>query len=150
MGLARWDKPMQKCDEVPGVVKTAGPTKRARRAKAAKDRRYAKTIREEVAKRDGACRLGDWENNPYDVHSDALEGDACEGRSKWAHLGKKKRARTRGLPPEERHTTAGSLMLCTKHHDDYDDGRLLIVGEDADVTLEFWPELRKNVRPEAE
>lgn len=50
----------------------------------------------------------------------------CDGPSEWAHFDALKRARTRGRPPEERHTTAGSLMLCRRHHDAYDDGDLLI------------------------
>lgn len=100
------------------------------------------TVRARCVERDGDCRIGDWELNPDDWHDDALRGDGqpaivCEGRSEWAHLGDKKRFKTRGMPAERRHTTAGSLMLCTRHHTDYDHGRLQIVGEDANEPLEF-------------
>ncbi len=40
------------------------------------------------------------------------------------HLGDKKRARTRGMKPEFRHTTAGSAMGCSFHHDEYDAGAI--------------------------
>lgn len=113
--------------------RTPGPTATRRRAKAAKDGRYARTIRAQVAERDGWCRVR------RDGWTDAIlmVFGACNGASEWAHLGDKKRFKTRGLPPEERHTTAGSLMLCEKHHDAYDEGRLTILGDDANGTLEF-------------
>ena len=99
--------------------------------------KVVESVRRQCVERDGDCRLGDWENNPDDVHDDDLEGDFCEGRSEWAHLGDKKRFKTRGQAPEVRHTTAGSLMLCTKHHQDYDQGRLAIEGDDANGILHF-------------
>jgi hypothetical protein len=61
----------------------------------------------------------------------------CHGVSEWAHLGDKKRFKTRGQAPEIRHTTAGSLMLCQKHHADYDAGRMAIDGDDANLPLRF-------------
>ncbi len=50
----------------------------------------------------------------------------CLGPSEWAHFGDKKRFKTRGLPPEERHTVEDSLMMCDGHHDLYDANRLHI------------------------
>jgi hypothetical protein len=125
---------------------TLGPTAKARKAKAAKDRRYAANIRKRVAERDGECRIGDWENNPDDTHCDALIGNGCEavdcgGVSEWAHLGEKKRFKTRGMPPEQRHTTKESCMLCTTHHQMYDAGTLKIKADTeigADSVLRFW------------
>jgi hypothetical protein len=64
--------------------------------------------------RDGRCRLA------------GVPGFSCAGVPEWAHLGDTKRARTRGMKPEIRHMTAGSLMLCTTHHEDYDKGRMRI------------------------
>jgi hypothetical protein len=76
--------------------------------------------------------------HPFDWHDDVLnEMSTCEGRSEWAHLGDQKRFKTRGKPPEERHTTAGSLMLCRFHHRAYDTGRLRIIGTDANHPLDF-------------
>lgn len=96
-----------------------GPTARARRKKAARDGRYGRTIRAQVAERDGYCRVmrQGWRS--------IIEGilGSCAGASEWAHWDDKKRFKTRGLPPEERHTTAESLMLCTKHHDQFDGRR---------------------------
>lgn len=91
-----------------------GPTARARAAKARKDAAYATKIRAKVQERDGEVGCRAWGN---------FVG-VCEGRGEWAHLGEKKRFKTRGLPPAERHTTAESCLLCTKHHDAYDAGEI--------------------------
>jgi len=104
------------------INRKPGVTARVRAAKARKDAAYAKKIRQLVAERDGYCRL---------------HGIYCQGPSEWAHLGEKKRFNTRGLPPNERHTTAGSLMLCARHHDWYDIGKMHICGEDANGPLEI-------------
>jgi len=71
-----------------------------------------KAVRAHVSARDGYCR--------------ARMVGTCDGRDEWAHLEDKRRARTVGMAPEERHTANDSLMLCTRHHDDYDEGRLAI------------------------
>lgn len=74
-----------------------------------------KRVRAEVADRDGYCRA-------------AAHGiTACAGVSEWAHMTEKRRARTMGQPPEVRHTPEHSLMLCERHHDDYDESRIVIV-----------------------
>lgn len=100
------------------------PKPRTRRqVKAKKDRSEDKTkriVRALCVERDGDCRLGDWEQNPDDWHSDSLEGDACEGPSQWCHMKHKSRAKTRGQSPQIRHTTADSFMACQKHHAQYD------------------------------
>jgi hypothetical protein len=51
---------------------------------------------------------------------------ACDGASEWAHLEDKRRFKTVGMEPEERHTTGGSLMLCKSHHVAYDRHRIKI------------------------
>jgi len=68
-------------------------------------------IREIVAERDGYCRLA----------KDGMAG--CQGESEWAHLPGTTRAQTRGMKPERRHTTAGTVMACTRHHDHIDGRR---------------------------
>lgn len=96
-----------------------GITARLRARKRAKDQRYAAKIRPIVERRDGYCRyFKDWPD---------FDRQPCEGNSEWAHFGDKKRFKTRGMAPEKRHTTAGSLMLCSKHHREYDAGKLRIV-----------------------
>lgn len=87
-------------------------------AKGRKDRAEAKVekrVRAEVAERDGYCRVPQY-----------FLPDPCDGPSEWAHFGDKKRFKTRGMAPELRHTTAGSLKLCRKHHGEYDSGQLVI------------------------
>jgi hypothetical protein len=78
--------------------------------------------------RDGDCRICDWEKNPSDTHEDDLPmpDEMSAGRSEWAHLERGKRARTRGMKPELRHSTYSSAMLCTFHHRLYDAGHLRI------------------------
>lgn len=93
-------------------LKFAKPEKR-RTTKGRKDRAEVKVeqkVRAECVERDGDCRLK------------GVDGANCRGESEWAHLDDKKRARTRGMAPEERHTAGGSLMLCTFHHASYDNG----------------------------
>lgn len=58
--------------------------------------------------RDGYCKASGRDVEP------------CEGLSEWAHMHSHRRSRTVGQEPEERHTTAGSMMLCRKHHAMYD------------------------------
>ena len=72
-----------------------------------------KDIRPQVALRDGWCRIA------KGLPASAPMG-RCEGPSEWAHLGQHRRCHTRGMEPEERHTTGGSLMLCARHHRIYD------------------------------
>ena len=57
---------------------------------------------------------------------------ACEGASEWMHLDRWKRCHTRGLPAEERHTTRGTAMGCTRHHRLYDAGFFDIEAVDED------------------
>jgi hypothetical protein len=108
------------------------PEKRAR-AKARVKRQASaveQRVRAQVVARDGDCRVGasGWP---------AVFGP-CGGESEWAHLEDKRRFKTRGQPAEVRHTTAGSLMLCTAHHRAYDLHELFITpltGLGADSTL---------------
>ena len=97
--------------------KPKGPTARRRAARARAERPVKDQVRAECVDRDGSCRLAT--RSKGDV-AGLVGPHVCRGRSQWAHLGDHKRARTRGMAPEERHTTAGSLMLCEGAHDQYD------------------------------
>lgn len=66
-------------------------------------------VRAACVRRDGPCRL----------RGVAVVG-ACAGPSQWAHVGVHRRFQTRGQSPALRHTTAGSCMLCQRHHEAYD------------------------------
>lgn len=108
----------------PDIRKPNGPTARARARKKRKDAAVADRIRELVFARDGTCRYG----------SDVLpaERTTCTGRVHWAHFGEMKRFKTRGMAPEKRHSMAGSLCLCHRHHAAYDAGSLKITAQDPD------------------
>ena len=80
---------------------------RARRQEAA----HARKVRAACVLRDGYCLIAS--RLPRSI---AVLLGRCEGPSEWAHVGDKRRCHTRGMEPQERHTTAGSGMLCQKHH----------------------------------
>jgi hypothetical protein len=77
-------------------------------------------VRAACVERDGDCRIA----TGRDDRRNWTAGYPCSGASEWMHLGANKRARTRGQAPAIRHTTAASCMGCTRHHRDYDAGRL--------------------------
>ena len=89
-----------------------------KRIKARRDRResaIAKAVRAACVERDGYCLI----QSRVSARIAVLLG-ACAGASQWAHVERQRRCFTRGQQPETRHTTAGSGMLCDKHHDAYD------------------------------
>ena len=88
----------------------SGPDRRKRKRKREKEVKSA--IRGEVFDRDPSCVVPD---DPRWRH---------DGPDEWAHMEGGTRARTRGRPPEERHTTRLSCRLCRTHHFAYDRGRL--------------------------
>lgn len=90
----------------------AGPTARARAKRRRAEQPVAAIVRAKCVERDGYCRL--------------MGLSPCSGPSEWAHLEEKKRARTRGMAPEERHRTTHSLMACKGHHEQYDAGAIQI------------------------
>ena len=96
----------------PGSRPVPKPEPRARVKGRAKRKASAvvRDVRAACVARDGYCRVG---------ACYSLLGP-CGGDSQWAHLKEKQRSKTRGQPAEVRHTTQGSLMLCSQHHDRYD------------------------------
>lgn len=107
------------------------PEKRST-TKGRKDRREGtlkKSVRAQCVTRDGYCRLAGI--GPWD----------CSGFAEWAHLEEKRRAKTRGMVPEARHTTTHSLMLCGgTHHAKYDTRALkvrLLTARGADGPLRW-------------
>lgn len=91
-------------------AKAKGPTAKSRAKRMRAESPVKKSVREQVSERDGFCKLA--------------AVSPCQGVSEWAHV--LKRAQTRGMKPEQRHTTAGSMKACTLHHRLYDAGRLPI------------------------
>jgi len=92
--------------------KPKGPTAKYRAKRKRADDAERLMVRAKVDERDGYCRLTGL--------------SPCSGDSEHAHLEDKKRARTRGMEPQERHTTAGSAMFCTGHHTLYDAGKIAL------------------------
>jgi hypothetical protein len=81
-------------------------------------------VRAICVERDGDCRLR--QDGRLTNYADQLIPHICSGETEWAHFGAKKRSKTRGLPPEVRHTTEDSLMLCTGAHTAYDHQQMFI------------------------
>ena len=102
-------------------------------------------IRAKCVARDGDCRIAT-DRFRNGISAEKAQAD-CDGRSEWAHLGDKKRFKTRRMNPMDRHTMEGSLMLCTQHHQAYDAGTLRITPTDpmkgADGVLEYFEEAHR-------
>lgn len=73
-----------------------------------------KSVRADVAARDGYCRLR-YRDRAVREAIETMFGP-CGGESEWAHLGDHRRFKTTRKPVWERHTTGGSCMLCSEHH----------------------------------
>lgn len=70
-------------------------------------------VRPQVVIRDGHCRL-------Y-----GMPFGECRGHSEWSHYNAThRRSKTRGMDPGQRHDRRHSMMLCTRHSQDYDQNRL--------------------------
>jgi len=116
------------------------PVKRVtvKRRRQRQARKVVQSVRAQCVERDGYCRasgMGRYGWNDGRIWRNFIS--LCHGQSEWAHLGEKKRFKTRRQAPEVRHTTAGSLMLCRFHHRAYDRGKLRIIGDDANRPLRF-------------
>ena len=111
------------------------PRQRAKGRKHRQEAQVVKTVRVQVAERDGYCRVLAllFMFDPSLRSSLRLYFGPCSGQSEWAHYGDQKRAKTRGKAPVERRTRAGSFMLCAAHHrgtKGYDAGELLVTARD--------------------
>ena len=111
--------------------------------KGRKDRAEAKVkrdVRAQCFERDGPCRIA---SILAARAGDVIQAEllkACSGYGEWAHLHAKRRSKTRGMAPEQRHDSAHSLMLCRVHHQEYDAHRLIITAltrKGADGPLKF-------------
>ena len=90
------------------------PRKRSKRRRQRTEAKVKTSVRQQCVDRDGYCAI--------DKRADAVTQllMPCDGPSEWAHIGRHRRSVTRGMAPERRHTTAGSAMLCRRHHRAYD------------------------------
>jgi hypothetical protein len=103
----------------PKPEKRSTSKSRAKRQEAA----VVQQVRAQCVERDGDCRIG--------KASRWLEIGPCSGEPEWAHAAGHRRFETRGQDASERHTTQGSLMLCTKHHQAFDSHVLDIIPIDS-------------------
>jgi len=106
------------------------PRKRTKARKDRLERFVERLVRDKVAERDGYCR----------VSKDGMV--QCQGPSEWAHYGERRRFKTVGMDPTERHQRKWSLMLCKKHHMAYDAHELKITADsdllcDGDLSYEW-------------
>lgn len=92
-----------------------GSAAKAKRREKRLEAAVAKAVRAACVARDGYCLIA-----TRLPRSMAVLLGRCEGPSEWAHVGEHRRCHTRGMEPEQRHTTAGSGMLCRGHHVAYD------------------------------
>lgn len=96
------------------------PRRRVRNRARRHEQAVKQDVRAAVETRDGYCRVGQMRRDYTD----------CAGPSQWAHLDGHRRSETRGMKAEARHTTAASAMLCQRHHELEETGRLSLVALD--------------------
>lgn len=101
----------------PGLAYPKGPSRKTLKGRV---KRSEATVKREVraacVERDGYCRLAGL----------AIVGQ-CQGRSEWSHMAGHRRSQTMGRPADERHATAWTSMLCTKHGKLEEDDAIAIV-----------------------
>lgn len=90
------------------------PRKRTKARSVRREKAVKSDVRADCVARDGYCRL--YRDDAESRTAVVKIFGPCGGASEWAHVGDRKRAHTRGMDPEERHTTTGSMMLCGWHH----------------------------------
>lgn len=142
-----WDPPLRRLPSLDAASRTVRPNAKPeprKRTKGRKDRAETKQkhmVRMLCVARDGGCRICSPNQFTFiDRGVDPLVGDLDLFHSEWAHMHARRRSQTRNMAPEIRHDSAHSLMLCTKHHADYDAHRLRITAltrKGADGPLKF-------------
>jgi hypothetical protein len=110
-----------------GIAVPKGKTRK--QLKARLDRAEAKVAawcRAQCVARDGVCRV---RRAAFVESYEAWISCGCDGPSEWAHMHVRRRSKTRGLDPTERHDPKYTLMLCRFHHQQYDAKRLVITAQ---------------------
>lgn len=92
----------------PFGISKGTPRKRLKGRKQRAGGKVVTRVRADVVLRDGYCR---WLS---------VGLGACSGPSEWAHAPWNTRAHSRGMEPDERHSTADTLMCCRRHHQELD------------------------------
>lgn len=87
------------------MIRSSKATSRKRSA----ELRMAEQVRRYVMEeRDAGCRLA------------CLGLGPCSGPDEWMHIGDKRRCFTRGMAPEQRHSSRWTMRGCAGHHRAYD------------------------------
>jgi hypothetical protein len=108
-----------------------------------RERQIIKANRAHCERRDGDCRIGYWGEIAI-----ALFGE-CMSTPEWNHF--RRRSKSRGEPPEERHSTEVTGMLCGRHHDmvdEHDINFVYLTTKRADGPMKFWNEMGELVEHE--
>jgi hypothetical protein len=108
-----------------------------------RERQIIKANRAYCERRDGDCRIGYWGEIAI-----ALFGE-CMSTSEWNHF--RRRSKSRGEPPEERHSTEVTGMLCGRHHDMVDEHEIdfvYLTSKRADGLMKFWNAMGELVEHE--
>ena len=114
-----------------------GPTRAERKGSLGyRERQIIQRNRAHCERRDGDCRIGYWGDTAV-----ALFGE-CFGTPEWNHF--RRRSKSRGEPPEERHSTEVTGMLCGRHHDMVDEHEIdfdYLTEKRADGLMAFWNDI---------
>jgi hypothetical protein len=108
-----------------------------------RERQIIKVNRAHCERRDGDCRIGYWGDIAI-----ALFGE-CMSAPEWNHF--RRRSKSRGEPPEQRHSTEVTGMLCGRHHDMVDEHEIdfvYLTSQRADGQMKFWNAIGELVEHE--
>ena len=105
-----------------------------------RERQIIERNRAHCERRDGDCRIGYWGDTAI-----ALFGE-CFGTPEWNHF--RRRSKSRGEPPEVRHSVEITGMLCGRHHDMVDEHEIdfdYLTEKRADGPMKFRNEIGELV-----
>lgn len=108
-----------------------------------REQQIIKRNRAACVRRDGFCRIGHWGESAIKLFGE------CYGTSQWNHFDK--RSLTRNEPPEDRHATWRTGMLCGTHHDLIDTHKILfryLTPKGADGLMAFWKQGERELEEE--
>lgn len=128
-------QPPRLASSCPDLAIPKGLTRKELKAKVDyREQQIIKRNRAACVRRDGFCRIGHWGDIAVKLFGE------CFGKSEWNHY--EKRSKTMNEPPEDRHSTRITGMLCATHHRMVDHDEILFeyqTEDGADQPMTFWP-----------
>lgn len=128
----------------PDLAHPKGPTRAERKGSIGyRERQIIQRNRAHCERRDGDCRIGYWGGSAV-----ALFGE-CFGTPEWNHF--RRRSKSKGEPPEVRHSVEITGMLCGRHHDMVDEHEIdfdYLTETRADGPMKFRNEIGELVEHE--